>query len=153
MAAVCRIRTVLQKAAALQRLTSVVVKTAPRCSSTLVNNRPYHSFNCIKPLDVVRPSVAVTCLRHYADLPQLTFDQIEARTLNLLKLFDKVDPDKVTVSSHFIDDMGLDSLDVVEIVMAIEDEFGVEINDEEAEKILTVKDAIELLGDKFDVVE
>lgn len=56
------------------------------------------TFNCFYLsfyFQVVRPSVAVTCLRHYADLPQLTFDQIEARTLNLLKLFDKVDPDKV----------------------------------------------------------
>lgn len=83
----------------------------------------------------------------------MTFDQLEERTLNLLKLFDKVDPDKVKVESHLINDLGLDSLDVVEIIMAIEDEFALEINDEEAEKVFTVKDIIELLGDKFDVSE
>ncbi|MFQ3666639.1 MAG: acyl carrier protein [Sphingomonadaceae bacterium] len=53
-----------------------------------------------------------------------------------------VEPEKVTEDSSFIDDLGADSLDTVELVMAFEDEFGVEIPDDAAEKILTVKDAI-----------
>ncbi len=53
-----------------------------------------------------------------------------------------VDADKVTVDSSFIDDLGADSLDIVELVMAFEEEFGVEIPDDAAEKIATVKDAI-----------
>jgi acyl carrier protein len=53
-----------------------------------------------------------------------------------------VEPEKVTEESSFIDDLGADSLDTVELVMAFEDEFGVEIPDDAAEKILTVKDAI-----------
>lgn len=53
-----------------------------------------------------------------------------------------VDADKVTVESSFIDDLGADSLDIVELVMAFEEEFGVEIPDDAAEKIATVKDAI-----------
>jgi acyl carrier protein len=53
-----------------------------------------------------------------------------------------VDADKVTVDSSFIDDLGADSLDIVELVMAFEEEFGVEIPDDAAEKISTVKDAI-----------
>ena len=52
------------------------------------------------------------------------------------------DPDKVTEKASFIDDLGADSLDTVELVMAFEEEFGVEIPDDAAEKILTVKDAI-----------
>ncbi|ABS64962.1 MULTISPECIES: acyl carrier protein [Parvibaculum] len=56
-----------------------------------------------------------------------------------------VDADKVTENASFIDDLGADSLDNVELVMAFEEEFGVEIPDDAAEKILTVKDAIEFV--------
>jgi acyl carrier protein len=53
-----------------------------------------------------------------------------------------VDESKVTEGASFIDDLGADSLDTVELVMAFEEEFGCEIPDDAAEKILTVKDAI-----------
>ena len=53
-----------------------------------------------------------------------------------------VDEAKVTENASFIDDLGADSLDTVELVMAFEEEFGVEIPDDAAEKITTVKDAI-----------
>ena len=53
-----------------------------------------------------------------------------------------VEADKVTEKSSFIDDLGADSLDTVELVMAFEEEFGCEIPDEEAEKIQTVQDAV-----------
>ena len=52
---------------------------------------------------------------------------------------------KVTEESSFIDDLGADSLDTVELVMAFEEEFGAEISDNEAEKILTVGDAIKFI--------
>jgi acyl carrier protein len=53
-----------------------------------------------------------------------------------------VEAEKVTEDASFIDDLGADSLDTVELVMAFEEEFGVEIPDDAAEKILTVRDAI-----------
>ena len=53
-----------------------------------------------------------------------------------------VEIDTVQPDSHFIDDLGADSLDLVELMMAMEDKFGVSISDEEAEKMATVKDAI-----------
>ncbi|WGF90053.1 acyl carrier protein [Marinivivus vitaminiproducens] len=53
-----------------------------------------------------------------------------------------VDESKVHENASFVDDLGADSLDTVELVMAFEEEFGVEIPDEAAEKILTVQDAI-----------
>ena len=68
-----------------------------------------------------------------------------------MKLFDKVNPDKVTMDAHFINDLGLDSLDAVEIVMAFEDEFDVEITDEEAEKIFTLQNAFDLIKTKKDI--
>tara|TARA_B100000809_G_scaffold1846_1_gene2117 strand:+ start:916 stop:1155 length:240 start_codon:yes stop_codon:yes gene_type:complete len=59
-----------------------------------------------------------------------------------------VDESKVTNEANFIDDLGADSLDTVELVMAFEEEFGSEISDTEAEKILTVGDAIKFIENK-----
>ena len=59
-----------------------------------------------------------------------------------------VDEQKVTEEASFIDDLGADSLDTVELVMAFEEEFGSEISDNEAEKILTVGDAIKFIESK-----
>jgi len=56
-----------------------------------------------------------------------------------------IEENKVTEESSFIDDLGADSLDTVELVMAFEEEFGSEISDSEAEKILTVGDAIKFI--------
>ena len=56
-----------------------------------------------------------------------------------------VDAEMVTEEASFIDDLGADSLDIVELVMAFEEEFGVEIPDDAAEKITTVKDAIDYI--------
>ncbi len=59
-----------------------------------------------------------------------------------------IDEAKVTEEASFIDDLGADSLDTVELVMAFEEEFGSEISDSEAEKILTVGDAIKYIENK-----
>ena len=56
-----------------------------------------------------------------------------------------VDEEEVTPDASFVDDLGADSLDTVELVMAFEESFGIEIPDEDAEKIATVKDAIEYI--------
>ena len=59
-----------------------------------------------------------------------------------------VEADKVTDDASFIDDLGADSLDIVELVMAFEEEFGVEIPDDAAEKIATVNEAIAFINEK-----
>lgn len=56
-----------------------------------------------------------------------------------------VDEEEVKAEASFVDDLGADSLDVVELVMALEEEFGLEISDEDAEKLTTVKQAIEYI--------
>jgi acyl carrier protein len=56
-----------------------------------------------------------------------------------------VDEDEVVPSASFTDDLGADSLDIVELVMAFEEEFGIEIPDEEAEKITRVREAVEYI--------
>jgi len=59
-----------------------------------------------------------------------------------------VNPEQVTPQASFIEDLGADSLDIVELVMAFEEEFGVEVPDEDAEKLQTVGDVIKYIEDK-----
>lgn len=59
-----------------------------------------------------------------------------------------VKPEEVTPEASFIDDLGADSLDTVELVMAFEEEFGIEIPDEDAEKITSVGDAVKYIEEK-----
>ena len=70
-----------------------------------------------------------------------TFDKVKEITVEQLS----VDAAEVSMDSTFIDDLGADSLDIVELIMAFEEEFNIEIPDETAEKIRTVRDAVELI--------
>lgn len=76
---------------------------------------------------------------------QSTFEKVKAITVDQLS----VAPEDVKMDSTFIDDLGADSLDIVELIMAFEEEFNTEIPDDVTEKIRTVRDAVELL-DKAD---
>ena len=62
-----------------------------------------------------------------------------------------VDEEEVKPEAKFVDDLGADSLDVVELVMALEEEFGLEINDEDAEKLISVKMAVDYIGNHVKV--
>jgi len=73
-------------------------------------------------------------------------ENIQNRVLEVMKSFEKVDPAKVANASRFKEDLGLDSLDAVEVVMAIEEEFSIEIPDAEADEIVTVQQAIEYIA-------
>ena len=57
-----------------------------------------------------------------------------------------VKTEEIKAESKFVDDLGADSLDLVELIMSFEDKFGIEISDEEAEKIITVKDALDYIN-------
>jgi len=61
-----------------------------------------------------------------------------------------IDEDEVAPEASFIDDLGADSLDIVELIMAFEEEFDLEIPDEDAEKITTVQDAVDYINDHLE---
>eukprot|EP01083_Nonionella_stella_P045655 122495_1 len=85
-------------------------------------------------------------VRTFAGSTFLDPKEVTDRIVTVVKNFDKVDPTKVEAGSKFSEDLGLDSLDSVEVVMAIEDEFAIEIPDAEADKILSVEDAAEYIA-------
>ncbi|KAL5714017.1 Acyl carrier protein 2 [Ranunculus cassubicifolius] len=72
--------------------------------------------------------------------------EVSVRIVTVVKNFQKVDPSKVTPTAHFQNDLGLDSLDTVEIVMALEEEFGFEIPDNEADKINSIGLAVDFIA-------
>jgi acyl carrier protein len=73
-----------------------------------------------------------------------TFDRVKKVIVEQLDVAEE----EVTPTASFVDDLGADSLDVVELVMGLEEEFEIEIPDEDAEKILTVQDAVSYIEEK-----
>jgi NADH dehydrogenase (ubiquinone) 1 alpha/beta subcomplex 1 len=105
----------------------------------------------------IMPPVVATARRWYSDHGAhdepsrvgqylINKDDVLTRVLEVVKNFEKVDASKVTPESHFINDLGLDSLDVVEVVMALEQEFILDIPDHDAEKIQSIQDAVEYIA-------
>tara|TARA_Y100000590_G_scaffold467101_1_gene644800 strand:- start:879 stop:1178 length:300 start_codon:yes stop_codon:yes gene_type:complete len=89
----------------------------------------------------------LTILEHKFKELQMTKD-VSSKVKKMVVDHLGVEESKVTDEASFIDDLGADSLDTVELVMAFEEEFGSEISDSEAEKILTVGDAIKFIESK-----
>lgn len=73
---------------------------------------------------------------------------MEEKVINLISDATKIDKSKISMETSFVDDLNLDSLDIVELMMKMEDEFGVEIPEEEAENLKSVKDVITYLESK-----
>ncbi|XP_042828043.1 acyl carrier protein, mitochondrial [Panthera tigris] len=107
----------------------------------------------LHPASVLAQVPVTQLCRQYSDAPPLTLEGIKDRVLYVLKLYDKIDPEKLSVNSHFMKDLGLDSLDQVEIIMAMEDEFGFEIPDTDAEKLMCPQEIVDYIADKKDVYE
>ncbi|KAK4683484.1 NADH dehydrogenase (ubiquinone) 1 alpha/beta subcomplex 1, acyl-carrier protein, partial [Tremellales sp. Uapishka_1] len=95
---------------------------------------------------VLPRAARVSPIRSYSAAAGLDKSAIQSRVLEVLKSFEKVDGGKLSATSAFTSDLGLDSLDSVEVVMAIEEEFGIEIPDAEADSITTVSEAIEYIA-------
>lgn len=74
---------------------------------------------------------------------QMDITEVRARSVVVECL--GVDPDKVTLDASFVDDLGADSLDIIELVMTFEEEFGIGISDEDFEKVTTFGDALKII--------
>lgn len=73
----------------------------------------------------------------------MVFDKVKEIIANELN----VDAEKITMDTHLVDDLGADSLDAVELIMALEDEFGLEVDDDAAQSMKYVKDLVKYIED------
>ncbi|KAL3316187.1 NADH dehydrogenase 1, alpha/beta subcomplex subunit 1 ndufab1/ACP [Cichlidogyrus casuarinus] len=83
---------------------------------------------------------------HFSALPKV---DIESKVMEICRTYDKITADKLQLNSNFLKDLGLDSLDHIEIIMEVENEFGFEIPDIEAEKLLTPGDIVNHVANKL----
>ena len=116
---------------------------APRSRSSLTN--PPFSPSPLPPSQLAAPALAIPAGWRLYGAGYLDKAEVTDRVVSVVKNFNKVDPAKVSPTSSFGADLGLDSLDTVEVVMAVEEEFAVEIPDAEADKITSVGEAVEYL--------
>ncbi|KAH0351211.1 acyl carrier protein, partial [Aureobasidium melanogenum] len=128
---------------AVARSARCLAQAAPRVQAPVTRRVAPSSF---LPSTTAAPSTFVSAVRCYSAHAGLSKDEVQGRIFDLLKNFDKVsDASKLSAQSHFTNDLGLDSLDTVEVVMAIEEEFSIEIPDKEADAIHSVNQAVEYI--------
>ncbi|KAF9348184.1 hypothetical protein BGX26_000380 [Mortierella sp. AD094] len=101
------------------------------------------------PAVVARNAMALNFARSYASAGLARTD-IEKRVLDILAGFNKIDSNKISLQANFNTDLKLDSLDTVEVVMAIEEEFSIEIPDKDADEIKSAAQAVEYISKRDD---
>ncbi|CAG9973326.1 unnamed protein product [Clonostachys byssicola] len=124
---------------------TALLRSAPRAASAV---RPARRTlaNIAKPIRSVAMAPRVQsfqAVRMYSAGGSLNKEEVEGRIFSLLQGFDKVnDTANIKSTAHFANDLGLDSLDTVEVVMAIEEEFSIEIPDKDADSIHSIEHAV-----------
>ncbi|CAH8307531.1 unnamed protein product [Eruca vesicaria subsp. sativa] len=106
-----------------------------------LNNTTIGARECALPFTVLVRRFSEEVRGSFLDKSDVT-----DRVVSVVKNFQRVDPSKVTPKAHFQNDLGLDSLDSVEVVMALEEEFKFEIPDNEADKIQSVDQAVDFIS-------
>ena len=128
--------------------------SAPRVLSvSSLHHRHHHQL--VSQARTLLPSLTTSTrlASTYSSKEPMSIDLVTQRVLLVLKLYDKVNPETLTLETHFYNDVGLDSLDHVEVIMAMEDEFGFEIPDEHGEKLLTPAQIVQYVCDHEDIYE
>jgi len=128
---------------------NAVQRSAPVVAAAVTRLAPLQNFE-LKP--VVQEVTTTRLASHFShEQPHHTKEFIADRILLVLRLFDKIDPEKLTLESHFMNDLGLDSLDHVEIIHMLEEEFMFEFPDDDWERLFTPKDIQQYVCDRYDV--
>jgi len=122
---------------------SKTLPTHRRQLSWQANNKPYILKKQMIPTLVIQ--------QRFSSPDPSSIIEIRDRVMYNLHLYDKIDQKKLFEGSHFMKDLGLDSLDHVEIIMAMENEFNFYVPDVDAEKLLTPQEIIDYFCDKYDL--
>ena len=102
---------------------------------------------CLMSIWMCKPINKINEMNEIRRLQRMTRDEIIKKVKEITSEQLGVDESQITPEAKFIDDLGADSLDTVELVMALEEEFNIEISDEEAEKLITVQKVVDYLED------
>ncbi|CAH0398167.1 unnamed protein product [Chilo suppressalis] len=137
---------------------SITYRTPVVCRlSTVVLQQKFQTVKTFTTLhndQILRNEVQSQRIRQYSGAQtKLSPQQIEERVMKVCRAYDKLSVSQLKVDSHFMTDLGLDSLDHVEVIMAMEDEFGFEIPDGDAERLVRPKDIVQYIADKEDIYE
>ncbi|XP_028176635.1 acyl carrier protein, mitochondrial isoform X1 [Ostrinia furnacalis] len=139
----------------LRKSTTYRTPVVCRLSTVALQQKFRTAITLVKAQNSLHLQNEVQCQRiqQYSGAPKLSPQQIEDRVMKVCKAYDKLCGRQLSVDSHFMTDLGLDSLDHVEVIMAMEDEFGFEIPDGDAERLVRPRDIIQYIADKEDVYE
>jgi len=141
----------------LQRLTNrSQIRTMFGCSASSGSENRTVGSNILRKVDgdkLTNRQVVMVQKRSYGGKPPYSIKTIQDRVMLTLQLFDKIKPEKLTLDSHFINDLGLDSLDHVEIMLQLEQEFTMEIPDADAERLMTPREIVQYICYLEDVFE
>ena len=110
----------------------------------MTNKKTYNINVYIIKLILKEKNISFANMRG-GELKSMSSEEIFEKVKNIIVDLLQVSEDSVTLESQFIDDLGADSLDLVELIMGIEEEFNIEIPDGEAEKVVTVEDVVEYI--------
>ncbi|KAI2627588.1 acyl carrier protein [Hypoxylon sp. NC1633] len=126
---------------------TALFRTAVKASRAVARPVARRTVIPARPIFAPAPRIAAfQTVRLYSAAAGLDKEQVQARIVGILVGFDKVnDPNNISPTAHFSNDLGLDSLDTVEVVMAIEEEFSIEIPDKDADAIHSVNQAVEYI--------
>ncbi|CAI4211696.1 unnamed protein product [Parascedosporium putredinis] len=129
---------------------SALLRTAPALRSVAArpaaSSARFISVAAYRPVVMAPSRSSILAVRYYSAGGSLNKEEVEGRIMSLLQGFDKVNnQENIKPTAHFSNDLGLDSLDTVEVVMAIEEEFSIEIPDKEADAIHSVEQAVEYI--------
>uniref|UniRef100_A0A915ALH1 Acyl carrier protein n=2 Tax=Parascaris univalens TaxID=6257 RepID=A0A915ALH1_PARUN len=137
------------------------LKVLPTCISAVRASSTFRSRAVVR----LQPIVSTKLQKRFSQVEvfgpfdppkQLTFKEVEDRVLKAIRAWDRFPQDRsdlLTLDASFVNDLGLDSLDHVEIIMSLEDEFGFEIPDTDADKLKTPRDISKYICEREDVYE
>ncbi|KAK3367827.1 acyl carrier protein-like protein [Podospora didyma] len=125
---------------------TVILRSTAAVARSAVPATRLAAAPALRLLPTKQNTLAWQLMRCYSSAGGLDRKDVYERIKTLLSGFDKVnDPTNITEKAHFANDLGLDSLDTVEVVMAIEEEFSIEIPDKDADTIHSVEKAVEYI--------
>nr|XP_039253745.1 acyl carrier protein 1, mitochondrial-like [Styela clava] len=119
----------------------------PFCTGVILKQQQVLSFGCSNTMLSTKNHFSLLNIHRSMSSEQSIEETIEGRVMSCLQLYDKIKPEQLAIDSNFMKDLGLDSLDHVEVIVAIENEFALEIPDAVADGLSTPRKIVEYISE------